>query len=73
MTSTGGAVNVFAGGDVNVNQSRIMTFQGGDITVWSDRGNIYAGQGDKATIMPITRNTCARSDPACAPWYSRPQ
>jgi hypothetical protein len=27
-----------------------MTFQGGDITVWSDRGNVYAGRGDKATV-----------------------
>ena len=30
-----------------------MTFQGGDITVWSDRGSINAGKGSKAAInMP---------------------
>ena len=27
-----------------------MTFQGGDITVWSDQGNINAGKGAKAAI-----------------------
>ena len=50
MTEAGGTINVFATGDVNVDESRVMTFQGGDITVWSDRGDINAGKGNKATI-----------------------
>jgi hypothetical protein len=49
-TSAGGAVNVFAGGDVNVNESRLMTFYGGDITVWSDLGNINAGRGSRTAV-----------------------
>jgi hypothetical protein len=49
-TNTGGAVNIFAGSDVNVNESRVMTFLGGDITVWSDHGDINAGRGS-ATIV----------------------
>ena len=50
LTEAGGPVNVFASGDVNVNEARIMTFRGGDITVWSDRGNVYAGKGDRAAV-----------------------
>jgi hypothetical protein len=50
FTETGGAIDVFANGDVNVNEARMMTFEGGDITVWSDKGNINAGKGSKAAI-----------------------
>ncbi len=49
-TASGGGIHVFAGGDVNVNESRIMTFRGGDIVIWSDRGNINAGRGSKTAI-----------------------
>jgi len=50
FTSAGGAINIFAGGDVNVNESRVMSYRGGDITVWSDHGNINAGRGSKTAI-----------------------
>jgi filamentous hemagglutinin family protein len=50
FTAAGGGITVFADGDVNVNESRIMTFKGGDITVWSDHGGINAGTGSKAAI-----------------------
>jgi hypothetical protein len=50
FTNTGGAVNIFAGSDVNVNESRVMTFLGGDITVWSDHGDINAGRGSATTV-----------------------
>jgi filamentous hemagglutinin family protein len=50
LTETGGGINIFSGGDVNVNEARVMTFQGGDITVWSDRGNVNAGRGDKEAV-----------------------
>lgn len=50
FTSTGGEINVYASGDVNVNESRIMTFRGGDITVYSDTGDINAGKGSRAVI-----------------------
>ena len=50
FTAEGGAINIFANGDVNVNESRVMTFMGGDITVWSDSGGINAGIGSKTAI-----------------------
>ncbi|ABB31692.1 filamentous hemagglutinin family outer membrane protein [Geobacter metallireducens RCH3] len=49
-TSNGGNANIFAVGDVNVNESRLMTFRGGDITVWSDEGDINAGRGSRTAI-----------------------
>jgi len=49
-TAGGGAVNIFSGGDVNVNESRMMTFEGGDIAVWSDQGSINAGRGSKTAV-----------------------
>ena len=49
-SATGGAINIFSGGDLNVNQSRVMTFFGGDITAWSDTGSINAGRGSKTAV-----------------------
>ncbi|RJR22826.1 MAG: filamentous hemagglutinin N-terminal domain-containing protein [Nitrospiraceae bacterium] len=49
-TGGGGAINIFTGYDVNVNESRIMTFYGGDITIWSDEGNINAGRGSRTAV-----------------------
>lgn len=49
-TASGGGIYVYAGEDVNVNESRVMTFRGGDIVIWSDRGNINAGRGSKTAI-----------------------
>jgi hypothetical protein len=49
-TQSGGALNIFTVGDVNVLESRMMTFQGGDITIWSDTGDINAGLGSKTAI-----------------------
>jgi len=49
-TALGGDINIFSRSDVNVNESRIMTYMGGDITIWSDEGNINAGKGSKAAI-----------------------
>jgi filamentous hemagglutinin len=40
-----GGVHGFADGDFDVNQSRILTLQGGDIILWSSNGNIDAGKG----------------------------
>ncbi len=53
-TGGGGAINIFANealnDAVNVNESRIMTFYGGDITVWSDYGSINAGRGSTTAV-----------------------
>jgi hypothetical protein len=40
-----GGVYGFADQDFEVNQSRILTLQGGDIILWSSNGNIDAGKG----------------------------
>jgi hypothetical protein len=49
-TGGGGDINVYSRLDINVNESRVMTFYGGDITVWSDQGNINAGRGSKTAV-----------------------
>jgi hypothetical protein len=45
-----GAVNAFVAGDFQVNQSRVFALDGGDITVWSSRGDIDAGRGAKSAL-----------------------
>jgi filamentous hemagglutinin len=50
FTAQGGAINIFAIGDVNVNESRVMTFFGGDITIWSESGDINAGRGSTTEV-----------------------
>ena len=50
FTSSGGAISILARGDINVNESRVMTFCGGDITVWSDENDINAGRGSTTAI-----------------------
>lgn len=42
-----GAVQGFANGDFDVNQSRILTLQGGNIILWASTGSIDAGKGAK--------------------------
>jgi hypothetical protein len=45
-----GSVSAFTYGDVDVNQSRIFTLDGGNILIWSSTGNIDAGRGAKTAI-----------------------
>ncbi|MHB8573806.1 MAG: filamentous hemagglutinin family protein [Dehalococcoidia bacterium] len=45
-----GSVRAFVRDDFLVNQSRVFTLQGGDILMWSSRGNIDAGRGAKTAI-----------------------
>jgi hypothetical protein len=54
-TLFGGGLSIYAGGDVNVNESRLMTYLGGDITVWSDQGSINAGRGSKTVVSAPTK------------------
>lgn len=46
-TLGGGGIDVLAKGDINVEKSRISTFQGGDINLASTNGNINAGSGSR--------------------------
>ena len=58
MTVSGGSVNIYAGNDINVNESRVVAFGGGDIMSWADRGSINAGRGSRTavnTTPPIVR------------------
>jgi filamentous hemagglutinin family protein len=47
MTLRGGAIDIKATGDVNVNKSRVATLGGGDINILSTNGDINAGSGGK--------------------------
>jgi hypothetical protein len=51
----GGAVRYFSDGDLRLNQSRLFTNAGGDITAWSSNGDLNAGQGPKsaANFPPV--------------------
>jgi hypothetical protein len=49
-TASGGPINMVSLGDINVNESRVMTFRGGDITMWSDQGSINAGRGSRTAV-----------------------
>lgn len=44
-----GDIDIFARDNVVVNRSRILTFGGGDATIWSTLGDIDAGRGAKTT------------------------
>jgi filamentous hemagglutinin len=46
----GAGVNVYAGHNIDVNQSRIVTGGGGNLLLWSSGGSIDAGRGSKAAI-----------------------
>ncbi len=47
LTLEGGNINIFTKGDVSVGTSRIFTFKGGNIVIWSSNGNIAAGAASK--------------------------
>lgn len=50
IVQAAGAVNAFVRDDFQVNASRVFALGGGDITIWSARGNIDAGRGAKAAL-----------------------
>ena len=60
-----GAINVFARDNVTVNRSRIKTFAGGDVIIYSKLGDIDAGRGAKTsagTVRARDRYRCRRRD-----------
>lgn len=68
-----GNVNAYVRGNFLVNQSRVFTLDGGDILIWSSRGDIDAGRGAKTAISapaprtsidPETGNTKIEFPPA---------
>ena len=56
LTLRGGNIRGFTDGDFRLNQSRLFTQAGGDITLWSSNGDLNAGQGAKSAsnFPPIT-------------------
>lgn len=61
-------VSVVAGGDIRVNGSRIAAYDGGNVSVRSERGNVDAGSGaggsatvEKIVVDPVTRQVSAYS------------
>ena len=51
-SSSVGNVNVTARGDINIDSSRIATYDGGNISVQSLQGNVNAGNGN-AILTPV--------------------
>jgi filamentous hemagglutinin family protein len=56
LTLNGGAVSGLVDGNFLVNQSRVFTQAGGDITLWSSNGDLNAGQGPRSAsnFPPVT-------------------
>ncbi len=72
-TVRSGGINIFTGyGDLNVNESRLMTFMGGDITAWSDYGNINAGRGSTTAISAVGETFTNNADGDLVPVFSPP-
>ncbi|WP_003610597.1 filamentous haemagglutinin family protein [Methylosinus trichosporium] len=56
LTLSGGSIRAFTDSSILLNQSRVFTLQGGDITLFSANGDISAGSGPKTYVSnpPIT-------------------
>lgn len=50
VTEKGGAIRAFTNDGFEVNQSKVITQFGSDITVWVNNGDIDAGRGSKSAI-----------------------
>jgi filamentous hemagglutinin family protein len=50
FTTSSGNVSVTAGGDVNVDGSRIAAYDGGNVTVASQQGDVNAGSGGTGAV-----------------------
>jgi len=50
FTTSGGHISVDAGGDINVNSSRIAAYNGGNIDVKSRNGDVNAGAGGSGSV-----------------------
>ncbi|OYW16586.1 MAG: hypothetical protein B7Z39_01005 [Novosphingobium sp. 12-64-8] len=56
LSLRGGAIRSFTDGSFRLNQSRVFSLSGGDVTMWSSNGDLNAGQGPKtaSNFPPIT-------------------
>jgi filamentous hemagglutinin len=49
LTTAGGDIRSMLSGNFNINQGKVVTAQGGDILIYSSRGNIDAGRGARTS------------------------
>ena len=70
LSLRGGSIQSFTDGDFRLNQSRLFTLSGGDITMWSSNGDLNAGQGPKTAsnfppiVLRFTPNGLGEVDSA---------
>ncbi|MEI6643492.1 MAG: filamentous hemagglutinin family protein [Novosphingobium sp.] len=70
LSLRGGTIQSFTDGDFRLNQSRLFTLSGGDITMWSSNGDLNAGQGPKSAsnfppiVLRFTPNGVGEVDSA---------
>jgi filamentous hemagglutinin family protein len=59
LTVRGGSIQTFTDGDVLLNQSRLFTQGGGDISMWSSNGDLNGGEGPKSSsnFPPVVVDT----------------
>jgi filamentous hemagglutinin len=51
ITTSGGDITIDAFGDVNVDGSRVAAYNGGNISITSDNGNVNAGAGGQGYVI----------------------
>ncbi|MBY6239909.1 filamentous haemagglutinin family protein [Methylosinus sp. Sm6] len=67
LTLRGGAIRIYTDQTVLVNQSRIMTQQGGNVEIFSGNGDIDAGSGPKTYVAnPVLSEVCNYSTGYCS-------
>lgn len=71
MTEGGGNINVLAEGDINVNESRVVTYFGGRVFMLSNHGDINAGRGSTTTVSPAASGTMLQNG-KLVPKFSAP-
>jgi hypothetical protein len=57
FSTSHGDVTVYAGGDININGSRIATYDGGNISVESLGGNVDCGNGGNGSVVVYNYST----------------
>ncbi|WP_342710252.1 filamentous hemagglutinin family protein [Bradyrhizobium sp. B124] len=70
LTLGGGTIRAFADASILVNQSRIMTQQGGDVGLFTANGDISAGAGPKTYVSSPALSEICTVDGYC---YINPQ
>jgi hypothetical protein len=67
LTLRGGAIRIYTDQTLLVNQSRVMTQQGGNVEIFSSNGDIDAGSGPKTYVAnPVLSKVCDYSTGYCA-------